>query len=335
MKLLIIGGTRFVGRHLVEYALARGHEVTLFYRGKSNPDIFPQAEHLHGDRDSDLALLDGRTWDACIDTCGYIPRHVRQSAGHLVDSVELYAFISTISVYANDPPPPPNGDESLPLQTLEDEETEEITGETYGGLKVLCERAAEAIMGERLLVIRPGFIVGPYDPTDRFEYWLDRLTRGGEVFVAGAPDRSIQFIDGRDLGIWTIHMVEANQTGIYNAVGPNEPLTWGAWLEAVRAVTSAATGVDATFTWGDDAFMESVSDLQPNLPLYVPHPYANLLAINAAKAKAEGLTTRPTDVIIRDTLAWRAAHPLTEPRRAGITSELEQELLKRWHQQHP
>jgi 2'-hydroxyisoflavone reductase len=324
MKLLILGGTRFVGRHLVEAALANGHEVTLFYRGKTNPDLFPEAEHIHGDRDSQMHLLDGRTWDACIDTCGYVPRHVRQSAGRLADAVEQYTFISTISVY--DEPVAPDADETAALKTLEDEDTEEVTGETYGGLKVLCERAAEDAMPGRVLHVRPGLIVGPFDPTDRFTYWLERVAHGGEVLVPAAPDRRIQFIDGRDLAAWTLQMVEANNTGIYNAVGPGEPLTWSAWLDAIQRVT----GSDAQFTYVSDAFMEASGAA---LPMFVPEPYSHMLALSNAKAAAEGLTHRPLETIIRDTLAWNATRPADEPRRVGMSAEQEKDLLQKWSQQ--
>lgn len=324
MKLLILGGTRFVGRHLVEAALANGHEVTLFYRGKTNPDLFPEAEHIHGDRDSQMHLLDGRKWDACIDTCGYIPRHVRQSVGRLSDAVEQYTFISTISVY--DEPVEPDADETSALKTLDDEDTEEVSGETYGGLKVLCERAAEDAMPGRVLHVRPGLIVGPFDPTDRFNYWLERVERGGEVLVPATADRRVQVIDGRDLAAWTLRMVEANNTGVYNAVGPAEALTWSAWLGMVRDVT----GSDAQFTWVSDAFMAASGAA---LPFFVPEPSSSMLALSSAKATAEGLTHRPLETIIRDTLAWNAARSADEPRRVGMSAQQEKDLLQKWSQQ--
>lgn len=327
MKLLIIGGTRFVGRAIAEYALERGHEVTLFYRGKSNPDIFPNAEHIHGDRDKELDKLDGRKWDACIDTCGYIPRHVRQAAGRLADSVEQFTFISTISVYAD--PVPAGSDENAPLKTLEDEETEEVTGETYGGLKVLCERAAEDTMPGRVLHIRPGMVVGPHDPTDRFTYWLERIPEGGEVLVPGSPDRPVQFIDTRDMGAWIVRMVEANNTGIYNAVGPAAPLTWGEWMDAIIRVT----GSNAKLTWVDDAFMEANGKPTDNLPFYVDAPNSGILAVSQARAVADGLTHRPVETIIRDTIAWNNSRPADAPRRPTISRERERELLDLWQQQ--
>jgi 2'-hydroxyisoflavone reductase len=322
MKLLIIGGTRFVGRAIVTDALARGHSVTLFYRGKSNPDVFPDAEHLHGDRDSEMHKLDGRTWDACIDTCAYIPRHVRQAVGRLADAVEQYTLISTISVYTDSVSA--GADEDAPLRSLDDEETEEITNETYGGLKVLCERAAEDAMPGRVLHIRPGMIVGAHDPTDRFSYWLDRLPAGGDVIVPGDPARPVQFIDARDLGEWIVRMVEANNTGAYNAVGPAAPLTWGAWMEAMRR----ALGSDARLTWVDDAFMEQHAG--DNLPFFVPAPYSGIFALSQARAAADGLTHRPVETVIADAAAWSHARPSDAPRRAGITREREAALLAAW-----
>jgi len=322
VKLLIIGGTRFVGRALVEDALAHGHEVTLFYRGKSNPDIFPDAEHLHGDRDSEMHKLDGRKWDACIDTCGYIPRHVRQAVGRLADAVEQYTFISTISVYAD--PVPAGSDEDAPLKTLEDEESEEVTGDTYGGLKVLCERAAEDAMPGRVLHVRPGMIVGAHDPTDRFSYWLDRFPAGGDILVPGDPNRPVQFIDTRDLGAWIVRMVEANNTGAYNAVGPAAPLTWGAWMDAIVRIT----GSDARLTWVDDAFM--VQHESDNLPFYIPETHNGIFALSQARAAADGLTHRPVDTVIADAAAWSHARPADAPRRAGIARERERELLTAW-----
>jgi len=283
VKLLIIGGTRFVGRALVEDALAHGHEVTLFYRGKSNPDIFPDAEHLHGDRDSEMHKLDGRKWDACIDTCGYIPRHVRQAVGRLADAVEQYTFISTISVYAD--PVPAGSDEDAPLKTLEDEESEEVTGDTYGGLKVLCDR---------------------------------------DILVPGDPNRPVQFIDTRDLGAWIVRMVEANNTGAYNAVGPAAPLTWGAWMDAIVRIT----GSDARLTWVDDAFM--VQHESDNLPFYIPETHNGIFALSQARAAADGLTHRPVDTVIADAAAWSHARPADAPRRAGIARERERELLTAW-----
>ena len=198
MKLLVLGGTKFLGRHLVEAALARGDEVTLFNRGQTNPDILPGAEKLRGERDGDLDRLRGRRWDAVVDTSGYVPRAVRASVELLADAVEFYAFISSMSVYADFREP---NDEGSKLATLEDESVEEVTGETYGALKALCERAVEEVMPGRVLAVRAGLIVGPFDPTGRFTYWTERVARGGEVLAPAPPDRQVQFVDARSVGV--------------------------------------------------------------------------------------------------------------------------------------
>lgn len=325
MKLLILGGTVFLGRHLVEAALERGHAVTLFNRGQHNADLYPEVEKLRGDRDGDLSALEGRQWDAVIDTSGYVPRIVRASAELLKDSVEHYTFISTISVYSD--PSIPNMDENAPVGTLEDETVEEVTGETYGPLKVLCERAAEEAMPGRALVIRPGLIVGPLDPTDRFTYWPARVARGGEVLAPGSPDQPVQFIDGRDLAEWTIRMVEARQTGTYHATGPDYRLEMGPFLEACREVAAN----DARFTWASEEFLLA-QEVAPftELPLWLPQEVANLSAVNLSKAISAGLTFRPLEVTIRETLEWNATRPPYEP-RAGMKPEREQALLEAWH----
>jgi 2'-hydroxyisoflavone reductase len=196
VKLLILGGTRFLGRHLVDAALERNHQVTLFNRGKSNPDWYPEIETIIGDRDSDLEQLTERSWEAVLDTCGYIPRIVRASAQALSAAVTHYTFISSISVYADETIP--NMDETALVGSIEDETVEEITGETYGPLKVLCEQEVQSAFPEGALIIRPGLIVGPHDPSDRFTYWPVRLARGGDVLAPGDPRMPVQIIDARD-----------------------------------------------------------------------------------------------------------------------------------------
>src|SRR5690606_2480891 len=249
MKLLIIGGTRFVGRALVDSALARGHEVTLFNRGQSNPGLYPQVETIVGDRTGDLSALSSRSWDAVIDTCGYVPRIVRNMAETLSGNVGHYTFISSISVYRDFTQA--GIDEAYPVGTVEDETVEEITGETYGPLKALCEQAVAEVFPGRALNIRPGLIVGPHDGSDRFNYWPYRVARGGEVLAPGNPDASAQIIDVRDLGDWTLDMAERQATGVYNATGPEQPFTISHVLESCREVTNS----DATFTWVSDEFL--------------------------------------------------------------------------------
>jgi 2'-hydroxyisoflavone reductase len=330
MNILILGGTVFLGRHLVEAAIARGHRVTLFNRGQHNPELYPDVEKLRGDRDGDLSVLQGRRWDAAIDTCGYIPRHVRASAGLLAGAVDHYTFISSISVYADFRAP--GVDESDPVGTLEDTTVEEITGETYGPLKALCEQAAEQAMPGRVLQVRPGLIVGPHDPTDRFTYWPTRVARGGEVLAPGQPHAPVQFIDARDLAKWTVRMVEARQTGTYNATGPDYELELGRLLEECKAVS----GSDARLVWADESFLLGAG-VGPwiELPLWIAGrpAMAHLQRVSIRRATDAGLTFRPLAETIRDTLEWDATRPAEEERGAGLKPEREVELLRAWRAQ--
>jgi 2'-hydroxyisoflavone reductase len=332
MNILILGGTVFLGRHLVEVARARGHTVTLFNRGRHNPELFPEVERLRGDRGGDLQALEGRRWDAAIDTSGYIPRAVSASAGLLAPNIDHYTFISSISVYSD--VKHPGIAEGAPVATLADPTTEEVTGETYGALKALCEQAAEAAMPGRVLIIRPGLIVGPHDPTDRFTYWVQRIAAGGEVLAPGNPDVPVQVIDVRDLATWTIRMVEEHRTGVYNATGPAERLSMGQLLEATRQ----ATGSDASFTWVDDAFLLR-QGVGPwiEVPLWIPPSDENsggLLDVSIAKALAAGLEFRPVADIVRDTLAWDRTRPADVERRAGLKPERERQLLQAWRERN-
>jgi 2'-hydroxyisoflavone reductase len=323
MNILVIGGTRFVGRHFVEAALAKGHTLTLFNRGKSNADIFPNVEKIRGDRDlqADLDQLRGRKWDAVLDTCGYVPRHVTMLAETLKEAVDKYVFISTISVYKE--PVEPDADENAPLNTLEEESVEEVNGETYGGLKVLCERTADAVMPDRVLHIRPGLVVGPYDPTDRFTYWVARIKRSGDVLVPGTASRRVEMIDGRDLGEWTVSMIERKATGVYNAVNPTTPLTWGEWMET----TCRALDVDATFKWVDDVFLESNNVNGGELPFWAPPPYDGVFAVSNHRALEMGLGCRMLEQIVLDTWEWHQGRGADYQLRVGMSSEREAELL--------
>ena len=265
MRLLILGGTVFLGRHLVGAARARGHAVTLFNRGQHNPELFPGVEKLLGDRSGNLDALRGRRWDAVIDTCGYVPRVVRQAAEVLAGAVEHYTFVSSLSVYADTSRPGVNEDD--PVGALPDESIEEITGETYGPLKALCEQAAERAMPDRVLTVRPGLIVGPHDPTDRFTYWPARAARGGDMLAPGQADRPVAFIDVRDLAEWLIRMIEARWTGVYNADGPNYELNMGRLL----AVCAAVSGSDARPVWVDGQFLiEAGVEPWGEMPLWIP-----------------------------------------------------------------
>jgi nucleoside-diphosphate-sugar epimerase len=272
MRILILGGTVFLGRALVDEALRRGHRLTLFNRGRSNPGLYPQVERLTGDRKHDLSALAGRVWEAVIDTCGYLPGVVALSAAALANSVEHYTFISTESVYAS--PLQPGLDESASVGLLEDESVEEISGGTYGPLKALCERAVEAALPGRTLVVRPGLIVGPYDASDRFTYWPWRVAQGGRVLAPGRPERGVQFIDVRDLAAWIIRLVERRQTGVYNAdgvpgavsMGAHDPLAGGrALVRRGPAGQSAAAGGDLV-----GAERAGLPGLRPRLPGHWP-----------------------------------------------------------------
>lgn len=329
MRLLILGGTVFLGRHLVDAALARGHAVTTFTRGQHSAVLPPAVERLQGDRDGDLAALHGRRWDAAIDTSGFVPRVVRASAELLADTVGHYTFISSVSAYRDFSAP--GMDERAPVATLADPHVEEVTGDTYGALKALCEQTAEAALAGRVLVVRPGLIVGPYDPTDRFTYWPHRVARGGEVLAPGRPDRPVQFIDARDLAGWIIRMAEAGRVGTYNATGPDAPLAMGRLLEECRA----AAGGDATFTWvGDEFLLAQEVGAWMELPLWIPESaadHAGFLAVNCGRAIAAGLTFRPLRETVRDTLAWDATRPADHDWQAGLRPERETELLVAWH----
>jgi 2'-hydroxyisoflavone reductase len=340
MKLLIIGGTRFLGRHLVDAARARDHEVTLFNRGLHSSGL--NVETIRGDRYTDLAKLEGRRWDAVVDTCGMLPRAVRAAAEVLSDSMDRYVFISTQNVYAD---VSVHGvDETFPLRTLTNEQLAEANaidtagqpsyGALYGGLKVMCEQAAEEVMPGRVLTIRPGLIVGPYDYTDRFTYWVVRVARGGEVLAPGRPDRSVQFIDVRDLAEWALSMIERRAVGVYNANGPTNSVTMRDVLEQCKSVSAS----DASFTWVGEDFLlgENVASWS-EMPLWLPEEAAphlkGFMFINCDKAVEAGLRDRPLSDTIRDTLDWYHTSR-TGDLKAGIDAEKEQNLLRKWHETH-
>ncbi|MEO8436677.1 MAG: NAD-dependent epimerase/dehydratase family protein [Pyrinomonadaceae bacterium] len=344
MKLLILGGTRFLGRHLVTAALARNHEVTLFNRGKHPSATSTTVETIHGDRNSDLAKLEGRRWDAVIDTCGYLPRTVRASAEILSHSVDRYVFVSSLSVYADFSVL--DMDETAPLATLTDEQLEKANaidasgqasavtyGKMYGGLKALCEQAAEEVLPNRVLVIRPGLIVGPYDYTDRFTYWVVRGAHGGEALAPGRPERYVQFIDARDLAEWIVRLIEGKEAGVYNANGLPHHLTMERVLQECKGAG------DATFTWATEDFLlqEKVAPWS-DMPLWMPEEAAphlkGFMFINCDKAVAAGLGFRPLSDTVKDTLAWRDTNHATEELKAGIDSDKEQSLLRKWRDTH-
>ena len=339
MKLLILGGTVFVGRYLVEAALQRGHSVSMFNRGYTNRKLFPEVEHLRGDRHEDVQALAGKQWDVVIDTSGYLPRAVRASAD-LLNDVDTYIYISSGSVYKN--LEATHIDELSPVQdiTAEDLAEAETTrtvesptaasyGQHYGGLKAECEEVIEQTLPERTLIIRPGLIVGPHDYSNRFTYWLQRVAKGGQCLAPNHPDTPISVIDARDLAQWTIFMAEKRQTGIYNATGKQYGLTFGRYLEACKKVT----GSDAQFVWVDADFLLK-QDVQPwlELPLWLPKQFQGMLLIDDQKAVKEGLTYRSIDETVTDTLSWLVQEPPHFKIDAGMDEEKELSVLRAWHQ---
>ncbi|MCC6350749.1 MAG: epimerase [Candidatus Eisenbacteria bacterium] len=326
MRLLVLGGTKFVGRHFVEAALGRRHEVTLFNRGRTAPGLFPGIETIPGDRDGGLGALAGRTWDAVFDPGGYVPRLVAASAAALAGRVGFYAFVSSISVYAT--PLAPGSDESAPLATLADPTTEVVSGGTYGALKAACEREVVRAFAERALLVRPGLIVGPHDPTDRFGYWPRRLSRGGDVLVPGVPGQPVQLIDARDLAAWSLGMIERGSGGTFNATGPAEPLTFRGLIESA----AHALGVTPRLVWVDGGFLlERGVEPWTELPLWVPAGEEGMDEVSVGRARANGLSYRPIADTVRDTLAWDIARPdaAREGSRA-LRPAREAELLAQW-----
>lgn len=326
MKLLILGGTVFLGRHTVEAAQARGHEVTLFNRGQHSPELFPDVEKLRGDRDGDLSALKGRRWDAVIDPSGYVPRLVTDSARLLADAVEHYTFVSSLSAYASFAQQ--NQNEDAPLASMDDPTIEEITGESYGPLKVLSEQAAQTAMPGRVAVIRPGLIVGPHDPTDRFTYWPVRVAKGGSVLAPAPVDYPVEFTDVRDLAAWMVRVAEQRLTGVFNASGPGEVATLGGLLETCRSVSNSA----AEIVWADEEFLRE-NEVQPwsQLPLWIGNgpEYDGFSRFDGSRAAATGLTFRPVAETVAATLEWAQIRPADYTWRAGLTAEREAELLEK------
>jgi 2'-hydroxyisoflavone reductase len=328
MRVLIIGGTIFAGRHVAAAFLARGHDVTLFNRAQTAPALFPELERITGDRKTDIERIGERRFDAVIDTCGYLPHDVSASASYLAPRAERYLFISSVSAYQ---PGHVAGDESAPLEELPDgASATEFANENYGALKVLCERAASAAFGaERTIVVRPGLIVGPNDPTDRFSYWPQRIARGGEVLAPGRASDPMQFIDVRDLAQWMVALLEAGECGAFNAVSPPRAFTFG---DVFAACTLAARS-DARPVWVESSFLEA-HDVEPwmGLPLWLPESagFAGFFDVGAARAQATGLRMRPLVDTARDTLAWLATLPADREWKAGLAPEREVELLSAW-----
>ncbi len=337
-RILILGGTGFLGPAIVEHAIARGHEVTLFNRGRTNADLFPELEQLRGDRNTgELDALRGREFDAVIDTSAYVPSHVTAAAEILKDQVGQYLLISSISVYPSFGEEGGVMSEDGEVATVPDEVVAEVKtiqesfrdgGRYYGGFKALCEAAAEAVMPGRVANIRPGLIVGPRDNSDRFTWWPARIAKGGEVLAPGNPDQPVQFIDVRDLGEWVVHCAEEGHVGVYNATGFDGVVTMAQVLYGCRC----ATELPVTITWADEEFLDE-QEVGPwmQMPLWIPSRKNTIASIS--KAQAKGLRFRPVADTIRDTLVWSLEESERRPmfRRTGLPPEREAEVLAAWH----
>jgi len=327
--LLILGGTRFLGPAVVDAARKSGWKISLFNRGKSNPGLFPDLEHLAGDRNGDLKSLEGRSWDAVVDTSGYFPRQVKDSAGLLAPRVGQYVYISSISAYAD--LSKPGVDESGPLAVLKDPNANTISEGNYGGLKAACERTAEAAMPGRVTNVRPGLIVGPDDGSDRFTYWPVRVSKGGEVLAPDRPEDAVQFIDVRDLGAWIVKCLDAKTVGVFNATG--DPLPVGTLLDTCKTASLS----NATFTWVDAAFLEAEKvSAWSDLPCWLPPTGedAGGNKVSNAKALGKGLVFRPLVDTCRDTLAWWKTLPAERRAKpkSGLAPEREAAVLSAWHE---
>lgn len=331
MKILIIGGTKFLGRHLVEAALVQGHEVTLFNRGKTNPRLFPEVEKIYGDRDGNLDVLKGRQWDAAIDTCGQVPTQVRAMTGLLADAVGHYTFISSISVYRDFS----NAglDENAPVAALPSGANEGgNNGNHYGANKALCERTAERAMPGRVLIIRPGIIVGPYDPTNRFTRWVHRTALGGDVLCPAPSEAPFQIIDVRDLAEWIVRMVETQQVGCFNATGPASTLTFRQMLEQCKI----ASGSNARFVWVDEEFLLKYNiNPSSDLPLWIANTensHSGFFAVDCNRALKAGLKFRSLTETALDILTSQPASMnrscKTPP--TGLAAGREAKLLRAW-----
>ena len=341
MKLLILGGPRFLGRSLIESALRSGHSITLFNRGRTEPELYPEVEKLRGDRATDLSALEGRSWDAVIDTSGFLPAVVEKSMELLSARVGHYTFVSSVSVYSDFSRL--GMDEHAPVSTLTPEQRATAATidaseprntpaflELYGPLKTECERIVGKAFQGRAAITRPGLIVGPHDYMDRFPYWVARVAEGGEVLAPGRPSRPVQVIDVRDLADWMVRLAENATVGVFNATGPERPLT----MEQVLTTCRDAASSDARFTWVDEAFLvERKVGPWEELPFWIPEnpaTHVGILQMDVRKAIASGLTFRPLLETTRDTLAWERSRA-AGPRRAGLRRETERALLDEWN----
>jgi 2'-hydroxyisoflavone reductase len=334
LKILVLGGTRFIGLHMTALALERGHALTFFNRGKTKTDRYPDVERIKGDRNGEIDGLKGRQWDVVIDNSGYVPRHVRLSAEMLAPNVRQYVFISSISVYPNFAVP---RDEKSEVGKLADETIEKVDGDTYGPLKALCEQAVEKALPGRTTIIRPGLIVGPDDNTDRFTWWPARAARGGEFIAPGAPTDPFQVIDARDLAAFTLNAVEKNITGTYNLVSNVNGFRFGELTDAcIAAADKQAKPADApraTFLPADFLEAQQVAPWS-EMPVWLPAKgdEAAFAGTSNAAATAKGLKITPLRKTVDDTLAWHLTRPAGEREKlkAGIAPDKEATVLAAW-----
>jgi 2'-hydroxyisoflavone reductase len=323
VKILILGGTKFLGRAAVDAALERGHEVTLFNRGETNPELFPDVEKLRGDRTADLSGLDGRRWDGVIDPSGYFPAVVRRSAEALSDSVGRYVFVSSVSVYADFSEGP--REDSPRAELAEGHPVDEMLPEyeNYGSLKALSEDVVWDVFGDRATIVRPGLIVGPHDPTGRFTYWPHRVARGGEVVVPAPPERTVQFVDARDLGAWLVELLERDEGGAFNAT--RSGVSWSELVESAATVS----GADAEPVWIPDEFLleQEVGEWM-ELPMWLADPeWVGMNQADVARAEAAGLVHRSLEDTVRGTLDEAGT---TDD--AGLKPERERDLIEAWRE---
>ncbi|HUP84661.1 MAG TPA: SDR family oxidoreductase [Acidimicrobiales bacterium] len=327
MRLLLLGGTGFVGRHITDAALDAGHDVTLFNRGRTNAGGFPDAARLVGDRESgDLTALAGGEWDAVVDVNAYTPRRVREAIAALDGRVGHYTFVSTVSVYVHGPSTGVPDDESAPLERLEDPTSEEVTNASYGALKVLCEEEVQAAFPDASTIVRPGMVAGPHDPTDRFTWWVRRAARGGEMLVPDRPDQPVQVVHARDQADFVVAATVSGRCGDFNSVGPSSPLTLRGLVEACAA--AAQSNVEPV--WVDEAF---VAEHDIPFPLYLPSDAAidNIFEAWSAAVAAGLLVNRSIVDTAADTLAWDRTRPDQSAMGPGTLSpERESELLEAW-----
>lgn len=325
MRFLFLGGTRFIGRTMATLAIGRGHEVTLFNRGTLDPAGLPGAISIVGDRERDLARLAHGRWDAVIDTCGYLPRVVRESVDALRERAAHYTFISSISVF--DHTIPEGVDESGPVKTVADEDTETFSMEHYGALKARCEQVVRDGFPGRALVVRPGLVVGPGDYSDRFTYWVVRIARGGAVATCDRREAPVQWIDVRDLAEWVVRSVETGVTGDFNATGPGPPRPFAEVLEHI----AQAIGAQPEFVWIDRETLEREA-IEPwtDLPLVLPYDGSEdgMARTDVTRAVAHGLRFRSLEDSARDVLGWWQRLETPRALKAGLDPDREARLLE-------